>query len=166
MNPVATLITLLTFTTLASAEVENIGKWTLDTRSPGFAEAYTSNDSGSVLGMICAPKCFTYLDAGLKCKQGATYPVLYSAASGVGVKEGVCIHMKDRQFLRLEDAKFIVENSESGALMGFSIGMPNARFKVIKFNMEGAHNAIQGFLAHLLDNAESKSPSKTTDKIY
>lgn len=158
--------TLLMFTTLANAEKERIGEWTLDTRSPGFAEAFTSNDSGSVLGIICAPKCFSYLDANLTCEAGSTYPVLYSAASGVGVREGVCIHIKQRQFLRFEDAKFISENSNSDELLGFSIGMPNAQFKVLKFDMKGAQAAIQRFLAHVMDGAKSNGSSNTSDKIY
>jgi hypothetical protein len=145
----------------AAATETRFGAWILDERSNGVGEAYTTNESGSSLGVLCLKECFAYIDPKIRCNNGEKYPILFSSQMGVGSRVTLCFHAGEKMVLKFEELGFITANTTKQGLIGFSIGMPDAQFKVVKFDMEGAGDSIGGLLTHTRSNNQ-----RTVDKIY
>ncbi len=126
------------------AEKQTIGDWVLDVR-PGFSEAYTGNNSGSVFGFLCSTdSCSAYLDTKDSCDEGASIPMLINAESGSAYVLAKCTHFPQAgsvRYISVIEDKQIATAISSGAAIGFAVPMLGGEFKVVRFSLDGALSA-------------------------
>lgn len=127
--------------------------------------AITLNDTGNVFGEFCFKKsesCLYLLGMHIACKSGNQYPVLVNSDSGSFSLTVYCFDQADNGlyrygFTNFDEIKNIVNNSSK---IGFAFPMKGDQFKVIRFSLKGANEAInrmRGDLRKRFKNSSSKS---------
>lgn len=124
------------------AEKLKIGDWVLDDRSV-LKEAFTSNSSGSVFGYFClAESCTFYLHSISSCEVGRKLPVLINCDAGSTYVTGACLKLGDKFYNVIADSDLITAIS-SGDEIGIAIPLRGGRFKVLRFSLNGAIDAVK-----------------------
>jgi len=127
------------------ASAETIGDWNT-VLAKQFSESFTSNSSGSSLGILCANKngkCFLYLDPKLQCTEKAVQPILLNSASGAYATTSSCIHLANRQILVLAHFDMLVKMIEENNSIGIALPLAGGQFKAARFSLRGSTKSIE-----------------------
>ena len=146
---------------LAQAQKARHEDWMVDLGSSTYSEAYTTNDSNSVLGIYCADKCMAYVDPNLNCDVNSKYNLFVNSSMGAVAMDATCVHLKDRQIRVLDKLDLILEQSKSGDRIGFAFALKDGSFKVVRFSMNGSGTAIRRALSHIIE----KNRTGTRDRV-
>ncbi len=145
----------------AQAQKSRHEDWMADLSSDTYSEAYTTNDSNSVLGIYCKDKCMAYVDPNINCEVSSKYSIFVNSSLGAVAIDTTCVHLKDRQIRVLDKLDLILEQSKSGDRIGFAFALKDGSFKVVRFSMNGSAVAIRRALTHIIE----KNRSSTRDRV-
>jgi hypothetical protein len=151
--PTLLLAVFLSLAQPTSAQGQTYGTWSVgftDSRSAPFTYAYTTNDSGHVLGQYCYPKsdsCLWLVAMSTTCEKNQKYPVLVNSDAGAEGLQVYCAgEMEDSPgkytyaftaFDRINEA--VLKSSR----LGIAIPLANDQFRVIRFELTGAERAVR-----------------------
>jgi hypothetical protein len=161
MNKCWFIAAALMWGSLAHAQKARHEDWVVDLSSGTYSEAYTSNDSNSVLGIYCVDKCMAYVDPNINCDVNSKYNLFVNSSMGAVAMDATCVHLKDRQIRVLDKLDLILEQSKSGDRIGFAFALKDGSFKVVRFSMNGSATAIRRALSHIIE----KNRTGTRDRV-
>ena len=124
------------------------GDWTVLLSSDGKdLIAATSQDSDKLLGYRCftsEAKCVHTIITATRCVDGARYPVLINASSGSLTLDCLCSDNEGtHELLPLDWDGFHRTLTDSSGYIGFAIPLEDGRFKVVRFSLAGATQAME-----------------------
>lgn len=122
------------------ARKEFSGDWITDISS-GIGEAYVTNSSNSLFGLLCMEQCVWYVDFQKKCDDGDKYTALISSDIGATSVDMKCIHLGKRPLMTLNDFDTIQRITLQAKSIGFAIALPDSKFHVSRFSLNGAGDA-------------------------
>jgi len=130
-----------------SETVREYRDWRIE-RSSAFVAALTTNDDGSLFGLLCGKSCSYYLNTGQSCDVGTDYPGLLSAAQGSIPLTLRCLHVKEEgeEYSILLIDEDLSEALEGASQIGVVVPLENGRFHVSRFSMAGAVEAQRDML--------------------
>lgn len=140
---------LVVFLRPALAEPVRSGDWFVDFVENRFLYAATINDAGSVFGQYCFPaegKCLYLIGLRTRCEAGHDYLALANTDAGAQTFEIYCNGelangRYQYVFKNFDDIDQLVKQ---GRRVGFALPMQGDEFKVVRFSLRGASNAITG----------------------
>ena len=143
------------------------GSWAVE-RSGEYVEAYTSNSTGSVFGVLCSAQCLFYIDTKTTCEEKSEYPVLVNTSAGASYMKMVCMHVENSGRTRhvniLDDFETLKEMASSGSQIGFAVPLKDGAFKVSRFNLKGYSQAAS-VLARLQQGRPQGRPASFRDEV-
>jgi hypothetical protein len=158
----AILLHLCSARSLAGDRVVRYGDWTA-TFGDTYQEAATGSDSGAVLGVWCSletESCFAYFNSGTACAEGRGVPVLLNTATGAAVLQSTCTAIGKMWVNVFDDYSSATTLMLKATRVGIAIPLDSGMFKVIRFSLAGAGDAIAA--AHTVP---SRAKSKSRDEI-
>lgn len=112
----------------------------------GYTEAFTTNESGAHLGMLCFEKCVYYYRPNFSCRDGAVYSSLISSAAGaspVDIRCAVINATRGPKFaLIFTDFEQIQQAISGGGSLGIAIALKSGEFNVSRFSLDGVLPAL------------------------
>jgi len=162
MNPNASAVALLLLAATAASAPSNsptspptmpdkiVEKdWVYQNAGNGTAIAYTNNDSGSTLGVICiaAQNCSVYLKTATACEDGAKYPVLVNADSGAVSASLTCENIasaseKKNFVFVFDDFSTILSTIMKDQSIGVALPLASGQFRVTRFSLTGSNETL------------------------
>lgn len=123
------------------------GDWTVEAADSDTAIAATRNDSGQWFGKVCwvsTQNCVWALSTADTCKEGDSYVGLINANSGAVEMKFLCSgKVKEGQLLVMQDYEKMNSISANDPALGIAMPMQNGTFKVLRYSLEGSHQATQ-----------------------
>lgn len=116
--------------------------------SADASEAGTVNDDGSTFGVLCrAEICQFYLKGSTTCQEGGRYPFLMNSDVGSTGVSTQCQSFNNgtstyTDVVWFEETIKIASYLSKGELFGFAIPLNSGEFKVTRFRLKGATEAI------------------------
>lgn len=152
---------LLVLANTATAADRVIGDWAVDSAN-GLYEAYTSNSSGSLLGLVCTDAvCKFYLLAEVACEDGHDYLALINTEKGAVSRQLGCMTMtlsgKPQKVILMGDPDWFAQTIRSASTIGIAVPMANGDFQVFRFSLRGSAAALDAAFA-LRDRAARRQP--------
>lgn len=124
-----------------------IGNWNVNTSLNGLHIAATSNEAGSVAGILCgieAQKCEAYISIDSSgCEIGQAYPMMLNSSIGSFSITTKCMAIGTARFQFANEFSSMRQAFESGGEIGFALPLKNGQFNVISFSTAGATAAIK-----------------------
>lgn len=155
---------LLTLSVCASAQ-RKFADWTVTPTDSDTVIASTLNDSGQWFGKVCwvsLQKCVWALSVADTCKDGDIYIGLVNSNSGAQEMKFVCSgNIKEGQILVMQDYEKMSGISANDPAIGIAMPMQNGAFKVVRFTLNGSHEATQAAESVVM-TAASKSTRDIT----
>lgn len=164
-----TTLALLFATPSWSDQPVRVKDWIFQ-KTNGMAEAWTVNDSGSQLGVVCstASSCLAYFvsDSGT-CEDGSKYPALLNSASGALALSTMCKKIgsdseKPRFVLVINEFNQVLDAMLKDHNLGIVIPMASGMFKVARFSLEGSNEALSA--VNQATGSQSKPARATGDQ--
>jgi len=135
-----------------------------DKKAGKFVFAATVNSAGHIFGQYCYFKdesCLYLIGIGINCEPGSEYPALINADTGSAFVRLVCFHKYESQHVlavnSFDDIDRIVKKATR---FGIAVPMQNDDFKVARFSLRGATEAINT----MLEAAELKMKCKPQNR--
>lgn len=150
MKSLTTLLASLAFTLIGHCQnstKETHGFW-FSQFSSDASEAATVNDDGTAFGLICrAEACQFYLKGTTSCKEGGIYPFLLNSDVGSTSVATQCQSFNNGKstysdVVWFEETIKVASYLSKGELFGFAIPLNSGEFKVARFRLKGATEAI------------------------
>jgi hypothetical protein len=156
-------ICLLLFGTVSSAQT--IGNWFTELKSATGLYAATINDSGALFGQFCYPaegNCIWLIGMSTGCDKGDKYPVLANSDAGAQQLELLCDGRLESGLYRYVFLNFDAVDAiaRKGTRIGIAIPLQADQFRVVRFQLNGATQAIDVMRA--ASERRVKPASKTT----
>lgn len=133
---------------IAHGEMRTHGAWISDTAFD-YSEAYTTNDSGSSLGMICfseSQTCLYYLRSDITCDDGSITIGLINTDYGSYSIELQCTEVDFGGYTEFVNIFTDYDLIETIVLENYNFAMAlpmeSGLFKVIRFDLTGSNEAI------------------------
>jgi hypothetical protein len=131
----------------AYSDTYAVGDWSVDIETD-YTEAYTTNQSGSVLGMFCtANKCYWYTNLTIACKPGSEYPALINARHGSFAARLHCFHLQQdsgkRHVFVITEYDSMEQAVSTGGTLCIAIAMQSGEFNVTRFDTDDGSKAVQ-----------------------
>ena len=124
-----------------------IGDWNVNTSLNGLHIAATSNEAGSVTGILCGietQKCEAYISVDSSgCEIGQVYPMMLNSSIGSFAITTKCMGIGPARFQLANEFSAMRKAFESGGEIGFALPLKNGQFNVISFSTAGATAAIK-----------------------
>lgn len=141
------ILALATAPTPAPAANEmRFGSWESSAYADGNSfGASTSNDSGNTLGLACYSNistCYWVLFVGNSCEVGGTYVVLANSDAGANTLQLSCLDIGDTKMMVFNDFEAIERDIRRNPRIGIAFPMRDGAFTVMRFNLDGANQAI------------------------
>jgi hypothetical protein len=124
----------------AVAKKAAYGDWIAD-EAGDYTEAYTSNESGSVFGLICGRECVFYLNILHKCEQGHAYPAMINSNGGAYPVDLKCFVLDGDYIVTFPVTGDFADMLEAGGTIGFAVPLANGQFGVSRFSLKGGLDA-------------------------
>ncbi|MFZ5698543.1 MAG: hypothetical protein ACOY9J_07520 [Pseudomonadota bacterium] len=138
------LMVLLFGTSPYAAETKKFGDWFVDLDKT-YAEAYSSNSSGSTIGMFClksSQECMYYLSTGDTCTVDTKTIGLINAETGAWSVELYCTKIEDGRhinfFTNFDEIDHLIKSNKS---VGLALPMKDGQFKAVRFSLLGSEKA-------------------------
>lgn len=150
MKNITTLIASLTFSIVGHCQNpsnEIHGYW-FSQHSADASEAGTVNEDGTMFGILCrADVCQFYLKGSTSCQEGGRYPILLNSDVG---STGLATHCQSfnsgvrthSDVVWFQETTKLASYLSKGEVFGFAIPLNNGEFKVTRFRLKGATEAI------------------------
>lgn len=112
------------------------------------SEAATVNDDGTTFGLLCrAETCQFYLRGSTKCQEGGIYPFLLNSDVGSTSVSTQCQEFNNGKSTHTDVVWFkettkLATYLSKGDVFGFAIPLDSGEFKVARFRLKGATEAI------------------------
>jgi hypothetical protein len=134
----------------ATANPARVGKWSVQ-KSPSVQYAFTQNDAGAEIGIICLMEsrdCLAYIITTNQCSDGAIIPMMLNTPVGANTVQTVCRHFpadqgKVTMMNVVTEFDVLKTAMESGGTIGFAIPMQSGAFHVLRFDTAGGTLAIK-----------------------
>jgi hypothetical protein len=153
MRHVAALALMLALASSpAGAREARHGDWIAD-EGRDYTEAYTSNESGSVFGLLCGRGCLFYLNILHKCDQGSAYPAMINSDAGAYPVELKCFILDKDYIMTFPADGDFADILEAGGTIGFAVPLEGGQFGVSRFSLKGSVDAA----AAATQRADSRS---------
>jgi hypothetical protein len=133
----------------ASAADLRFGDWVAHVTG-NEREAFTNNESGSALGVLCSVEsqhCLAYLRANTTCSEGNKQVALVNTDSGAFPIDMLCSKIRGQsgpEFVNLlgsyDDMRDVILKHNS---IGIALPMTGGQFKVVRFSLIGSNQAIE-----------------------
>lgn len=144
MKILVAMFILLTSTVYA--DKQTYGSWDVDARDfkgGTLSFANTSNDSGSIFGVMCfstSGECQPILINGLSCDEDVSYPALVGVDDGITSVDMGCVHIEDRYIFTLpvDQLEYVVTMNR----YSIAFGVQGGRFKAAYFSLSGSAKAV------------------------
>ena len=144
----------------ADAQDRAPGQWRVAKVQDAWT-AYTTNGSGSVLGVSCARTCRYYMNDGLICDVGGLYGVMVAAPDPRDLRLN-CEHVANTALLFFnEDIGWRL----AGDFIAFAMPVGDARFSVFRFSLAGAKEAVAMAAMRSKQGGASASSPKPGDGL-
>lgn len=130
-----------------NATKETHGYW-FSQFSSDASEAATVNDDGTTFGLLCrAEACQFYLKGSTTCQEGGSYPFLLNSDVGSTSVATQCQSFNNGKstysdVVWFEETIKVASYLSKGELFGFAIPLNSGEFKVARFRLKGATEAI------------------------
>jgi hypothetical protein len=105
--------------------------------------AYTTNESGSVFGILCGKTCVFYLNMRTTCTKNNIYPAMINSHAGSAAIRLRCHIVDDRYLLLTEAEESYFDMLGEGGVVGFAIPLENGKFSVSRFSLTGGMSAVK-----------------------
>lgn len=152
------VIAPLLWTCAVYAETKKYGDWYVDLEST-YAEAYTTNSSGSTLGMYClksSQECLYYLSSGDTCTVDTRTVALINADTGAAMAGLLCIQLESKRHINLFTNFDEIDSTLRGnKLIGLALPMKDGQFKVVRFSLNGSNQATTEAASFISSGAAS-----------
>ena len=147
---VQNIICLVIFSLLSSAicyaETLRFGDWQVDLSfASEMTEAFTVNDSGSIFGAICVvskDRCFYYVSPQVTCKEDDSSAVLINSDAGALSSTIICTKIADSYYSIIQETQNLLSLTSKSKNIGFAFPLADGKFKVVRFSLVGANDAI------------------------
>lgn len=142
---VAAALCLLPLT--ASAQTRTFGQWTV-IRSDDKEDliAATAVDDDKYLAYRCfaaSGKCAHIVNLAAECEDGKEYPVLINSSHAAAAITCTCSENEDRYELIPDFDDFHPLLANSTGYIGFALPLASGQFKVVRFSLNGAKDAMR-----------------------
>ena len=144
----------------AVAQDQVPGQWRV-AKVQGAWTAYTTNGSGSVLGVSCASTCRYYMNDGMICNVGGLYGVMVAAPDPRDLHLS-CEHVANTALLFFRDD---IGWRLAGDFIAFAMPVGDARFSVFRFSLAGAKEAVAMAAMRSKQGGASASSPKPGDGL-
>jgi hypothetical protein len=124
----------------AYARKATYGDWIAE-EAGDYTEAYTSNESGSVFGLICGRECVFYLNILHKCERGDSYPAMINSDAGAYSVDLKCFVLDGDYIMTFSATGDFADILEAGGTIGFAVPLANGQFGVSRFSLKGGIDA-------------------------
>lgn len=162
MNKFFAASVFMVFSSLAAASnpIETFADWSV-VRAAESADliAITHNKAGGYLAFRCftdTQKCVHVLSAKFECKVGAGYPVLVNTHATALSIQTSCISGAVSHELLADDQSQIHEALKQDGVIGFAFPMDSGLFKVVRYSLNGAREAMGYVKKYTLEQAVSE----------
>ena len=135
------LLFLLIIPSICLAQKSKHGDWWTDSNGK-YMQAYTLNESGAALGVICSEYCIYYANLLAKCNVGNSYNALLSTENGATPIRAKCEIIDDRYLLTLQTNADITASLYGAQTAGIAIPLEDGRFSVARFSLFGSDEAV------------------------
>ena len=161
----ALLALIIVFGSTADGQVQTFGDWKVDLSDPGLYAASTVNDSNHELGQYCFfdkdSSCDWYFETDTICTAGSNYPVLANADTNALYLEVLCLgEVKGRYAYAFTDFDKVDKLIRGSKQVGFAVPLQGDKFAVVRWNLNGATNALSAM--RTAAEKRSKSIPKST----
>jgi hypothetical protein len=151
-----------------TAQAQTFADWSVDMKQPDAIGAATTNESGHDLGMVCfidRPSCYWMITSSILCEEDRKYPMLANSDDGAVYVEVRCIgKMESGNYgYVFTDFDKIDTFVQSGDRIGFAIPMEADSFRVVRFSLRGAEDAL-ALLQKELSKRLKSAPKNTRDQ--
>lgn len=168
----STLLGLLLFASASiSAIAQTPGVWEGTRVDDDTLATGVFNDSGGLLAKTCSIKdqtCSWTLVIDTPCDEKSTSSVLMSARLGATAIQTTCIGKgkdgKTFQYM-LHNPDDLDRLFSSGGVLGIAFALEGGQFKVVRFNVDGAANAIKALTQGATAIAPIKKPTGLRDQV-
>ncbi len=149
MRAIVAVILVLLGVGIAQAQAQTFGDWAVVRSDNGDMVAATfENGTQYMLVYRCYKalgQCAHVLVADVDCTDGHIYPVLVNSDYSSLSMNALCDNNTStgKAELVLSEFDSIHKIIEKGTIVGFSIPMANGLFKVVRFSLNGASQAMQ-----------------------
>lgn len=121
---------------------ETFGDWSVIFLQNGASIASTSNNAGSVFGVVCDRSgCTAFLNPKITCENGHRYPALINAPAASFSASLTCEKLDDKFIYNLPLEGSIADAMSVGGVLGVAFPMESGEFKVARFSLTGAARA-------------------------
>jgi hypothetical protein len=124
----------------ASAAGKRYGAWSVEDLGT-YTEAHTSNDSGSVFGLLCGTECVFYLNVLRGCTEGELYPAMINSKAGAYPIELKCFVLDKDYVLTFAAGEEHADIFVKGGTIGFALPIDGGAFGVSRFSLNGSLEA-------------------------
>lgn len=162
MNKLFAAIVYMTFSSLvaASNSIETFADWSvIQAKDSVDLIAITYIKEGSYLAFRCfvnTQKCVHVFSAGFECKVGGGAPVLVNTpASALSIQTTCASNSVDYE-LMVDDQSQIHETLKQGGVIGFAFPVNSGLFKVVRYSLNGAGEAMGYVKKYTLEQAVSE----------
>lgn len=162
MNKLFAAIVCMVFSSLAAASnpVEIFADWSvIQAKDSVDLIAITHNKEGSYLAFRCfvnTQKCVHVFSASFECKVGAGSPVLINTPASALSIQTTCASNSVVHELMVDDQSQIHEALKQGGVIGFAFPMDSGLFKVVRYSLNGAGEAMGYVKKYTLEQAVSE----------
>jgi len=150
---------------------QTVKDWVFSKLGGGSAIAYTGNDSGSRLGVVCtaANECDAYVYSATGCDDGSKIPVLINTDSGSASFNVTCKNIsspseKQNFVFVFDELKPILNILLKNQTLGLALPLASGQFKVLHFSLQGSNEALAAVSRSVKPSATPVSTKKNEDQ--
>lgn len=107
-----------------------------------FSKASTKNEAGSEFGIICADKCFYYINSGITCLNNKKYLVMMSTEHIAKALNMNCVLRSENYFQILDEFNDVKLATDKSQNISFISSLENGTISASFFGLKGAKEAI------------------------
>jgi hypothetical protein len=149
----------------AYGQVQTFGDWKVDLSDPSIYAAVTVNDSNHEFGQYCffdkESSCDWFFATDTSCKDGSKYAVLANADGQALYLEVLCLgEINGGYAYAFTDFDKVDKLIRASKQVGFAVPLQGDEFAVVRWNLNGATNALSAMrtAAERRSKSISKSP--------
>jgi hypothetical protein len=156
----------------AADRAVRVKDWSFQREANGSVLAFTSNETGSALGVFCSQlqHCLAYLASDNGCEVGNRYVVLVSADSGALSLGTTCADIgisasKQKFVVVIDDFDTIFNTLLKAHSIGVSMPLAGGHFKVARFSLKGSNETLSAVTHALFASATAPQSAAAMDPL-
>ncbi len=145
------ITTNLLLSSIVFADEIKFHEWTHETTKK-FSKAMTKNEAGSEFGIICADKCFYYINSGTVCTSNNQYLVMMSTEYFATTLKMNCVLRENNYFQILDNFDVVKKTIAKGNNISFVTSLDNGIISASFFGLKGAYSASNKTISDAIKN--------------